>query len=173
MSLSDLALYDKVAIVTGAGRGIGRAIALGLSEAGASVVVASRTSSEIEATAADIRNQGRQSYAVPTDVVDSRQVNNLVNRTLAEFGQIDILINNAGGGMAPINKPIWDITDEEWKHGIDLELTGTFYGCRTVGKHMVQRKQGKIINMSSAFGIVGGKDYPVYCSAKAGVILLT
>jgi NAD(P)-dependent dehydrogenase (short-subunit alcohol dehydrogenase family) len=173
MNLSEWALTDKVAIVTGAGRGIGRAIALGLAEAGANVVAASRTASEIEATAESICALGRRSSAVPTDVLDSRQVDNLVKRTLEEFERIDILVNNAGGGMAPIGKPIWEISDEEWSHGIDLELSSTFFCCRAVGKHMVERKQGKIINMASAFGIVGGKDYPVYCSAKAGVILLT
>ena len=100
-----------MAIVTGVGRGIGKAIALGLADIGATVVVAARTASDIENTVEDIEKKGKKALAVPTDVRFSDQVDNLVNRTIKEFGKIDVLVNNAGG---PFNVPTMDMSESGW-----------------------------------------------------------
>ena len=123
--------------------------------------------------AALVRDMGRRAHAISTDVTDSDQVTSLFQRTLEEFGRLDVLFNNAGiireqGGM-----PIWDIADEDWRLGIDTNLTGAFYCSRAIARHMVDMGQGKIINVSSGFGLRGGRDNYVYACGKGGVIQLT
>ena len=171
MAQEQLPLAGKVAIVTGGGKGLGKAMALALAEAGADVAVGARTQSDIDAVAVSIRSLGRRAIAVPTDVTQSAQIDNLVQRTIAELGQVDVLINNAGGG-AP-GKPIWEITDEEWLYGLNLNLSSTFWGARAVLQHMTERKSGKIINLSSGWGYRGNRFAFMYCSTKAGIINLT
>ncbi len=166
-------LEGKVAIITGGGTGLGKAMALTLAREGTDIVVAARRVEPIEQTAKEVSALGRRGLAIPTDVTDSQQVNHLVERTLSEMGRIDILINGAGIVRGQERKPIWDITDEEWYLGMDTNLSGTFFCCRTVGKHLVAQKSGKVINISSGYGIRGGRDNFMYCCAKAGVILLT
>jgi len=166
-------LEGKVAIITGGGTGLGKAMAIALAEEGANIVVASRRLEAIEPTAKSLNDMGVKALAIATDVTSSQQCNQLIERTMGELGRIDILINNAGIVRGERAKPIWDITDDEWHLGIDTNLSGAFYCCRAVGKHLVAQKSGKVINVASGFGIRGGRDNYMYCTAKGGVIQLT
>jgi NAD(P)-dependent dehydrogenase (short-subunit alcohol dehydrogenase family) len=170
--LKQFNLQGKTSIVTGAGRGLGKEIALALANAGCDVVVvvASRTKNEIEKTANEIIKIGRSSIAIQTDVTKLSDVENLVEKTLSCFSKIDILVNNSG---IVIVKPFLNVTEKEWEKVIDVNLNGTFLCCKIVGKHMVERKYGKIINVSSVDGFVGVPNVVSYCASKAGVILLT
>ncbi len=166
-------LDGKVAIITGGGTGLGKAMALALAKEGADIVVAARRVELIEQTAKEVSALGRRGLAIPTDVTDSQQVNRLVEQTLSRMGRIDILINNAGGGEGGGRKPLWDITDEEWHRGINTNLTSAFFCCRAVGKHLVSQKSGKVLNISSAVALRGRQSLYMYQIAKAGVIQLT
>ena len=154
------------------GTGLGREMSLAMARAGADLVIASRRAGPIEEVAALVTGLGRRALAIPTDVTESAQVARLFERTLAEFGKVDVLINNAGlvGGGG---EPIWEITDETWRNGIDGNLTSAFYCARAISKHMVDRGQGKIVNMASGYGLRGGKDTYIYSSAKGAVINFT
>ena len=187
-TLPELSLEGRTAIVTGAGRGIGREICLVLAEAGADIVAAARTVPEIEETAAAVTALGRQAIAVPTDVSNSSEANSLVDAALERFGKIDILVNNAGKLLRMPVAPFPDVTlypphvtresvtgttDEDWQSIIDVNLSGVFYCCRAVAPHMMERKYGKIINIGSnnatqAFPLVAA-----YNASKAGVNMLT
>ncbi|MCL0044159.1 SDR family oxidoreductase [Dehalococcoidia bacterium] len=171
--LDMLSLDGKAIVVTGGGTGLGKAMVLAIARAGASVVVAARRHPHIEATAEEVRALGSQAIAIPTDVTDSTQVDHMVQQSIATFGKIDVLINNAGIVREHKPKPIWDITDEEWRIGIDVNLTSAFYCARAVAKEMTDRGHGKIINVSSGFGFRGGKDNYMYGAAKGGIINLT
>jgi 2-deoxy-D-gluconate 3-dehydrogenase len=173
MILDSLKLDGKVAIITGAGRGLGRAMAMKLAEAGADIAAAARTQSQLDETADAVKKTGRECLIVPTDVTASAQVNALAAATLKEFGKIDILINNAGGGDGARDKQLPEITDDEWRRGIDTNLSSQFYGCRAVIPQMLKQKRGKIINVASGFGLRGGKHNFMYACAKGGVIQLT
>jgi NAD(P)-dependent dehydrogenase (short-subunit alcohol dehydrogenase family) len=171
--LQSLSLEGTVAIVTGGGSGLGREMALALARAGADVVLAARRPKPIESVADEIRAIGPRALAQPTDVTDAGQVGRLVETTVRQFGRVDVLVNNAGmvGGQG--GKPIWDITDEEWRTVLDANLSGAFYCARAVARHMVERGSGKIVNVSSGFGLRGGRDNYMYACSKGGVIQLT
>ena len=186
--LPEMSLEGRTAIVTGAGRGIGREIALVLAEAGADIVAAARTASEIEVTAADVRAMGRQAMAVVTDVSESADVDALVRRSLERFDKVDILVNNAGQLLRLPTVPFPGETlrppqvtrestsrtsDQEWSGIIDANLTGVFYCCRAVAPHMMERKYGKIINISSNNGTQAFPLVAAYNASKAGVNMLT
>ena len=173
MILDDLKLDGKVAIITGAGRGLGRAMATKFAEAGADVVAAARTMAQLEETAAQVQALGRKCVVVQTDVTDSSQVNALAAKTIEEFGKIDILVNNAGGGDDSLGKRLEEITDAEWRRGLDTNLTSQFYGCRAVIGQMVKQNRGKIINVASGYGLRGGKHNYMYACSKGGTIQLT
>ena len=119
-----------------------------------------------------MRALGRKVLAIPTDVTDSHQVNGMVEACLSQFGKVDVLINNAGIVREDSRPPIWEIDDEQWRIGIDVNLTSAFYCARAVSKHMVDRGNGKIINVASGFGLRGGRNY-TYCCGKGGMIQLT
>ena len=171
--LEKLSLEGKVAIVTGGGTGLGKAMVVALAKAGADVVVAARRPGPIEESAAQARRIGRRAVAVPTDVTDSTQVDRLVRRSIDELGKVDVLLNNAGMVKDQGGVPIWETDDEEWRAVIDASLTGAFYCSRAVARHMVERGSGKIVNVSSGFGLRGGRDNYAYACAKGGIVQLT
>jgi NAD(P)-dependent dehydrogenase (short-subunit alcohol dehydrogenase family) len=173
MILDALKLDGKVAIVTGAGRGLGRAMAVKFALAGADIVAASRTQAQLDETAEEVKKTRRKCLIVPTDVTISAQVNAMAEAAIKEFGKIDILVNNAGGGDDGPGKQLEEITDDQWRRGLDTNLTSQFYGCRAVIGQMVKQNRGKIINIASGYGLRGGKHNFMYACAKGGTIQLT
>lgn len=164
-------LRDKVAIITGGGRGIGRATALALAREGAAVVLAARTAAEIEAVAREVRDLGVQALALVTDVALEDDIARLVQRTLDAFGRIDILVNNAGIGL-----PLRDVVDlgvDEWTRVLQINLTGPFLCAKAVLPTMIRQHSGKIINLSSLGGQVGVAGNSAYGASKAGLLLFT
>lgn len=163
-------LHDKIALVTGAGKGLGKSMALALSESGAHVAVASRTFSDVEETAQEIEGNGVKSLPIAADVTKPEDVTKMVEMVLSKFKTIDILVSNVG---AFIGGSIQDISLDDWHKMIEINLTSTYLCVKTVGKHMLDKKCGKIITMSSALGIFGANRSSAYCSGKGGVIQLT
>src|SRR5512132_1563459 len=142
-----MALRDKVAIVTGGGRGLGRAFALGLAREGARVVVASRTQSHLDQTASEIISMGGRALAVTVNLVEESSVQNLAEQTVKEFGRIDILVNNAGI-LAPCRNVV-DMPTREWDLTQTINLRGTFLCCKSVLPHMISRRKGRIVNIGA------------------------
>ncbi len=170
MSIPNLSLEGQVAIVTGGGTGIGRSIALEFAKAGADVVVASRRLPVLEEVGREVTALGKRSLAIQTDISRKADVDNLVQRVMDEFGVIDILVNNAG---IVIRAPLLETTEDEWDKVIDTNLKGYYLGCHAVGKKMVERKKGNIINIASDQAVRGSPASSVYSIAKAGVVMLT
>ena len=160
-------LTDKVSLITGAGRGIGRGIAIAMAKAGSSVVLVSRNQSELENIAKIINESGGTALPIKTDISDEKQVNNMVEKALNKFGKIDILINNAGQFL---EKPILDTTVEEWEKVMGANLKGMFLCTKAVLKGMMERKNGTIINFSSVGGRIGLRGKAVYSASKFGVV---
>lgn len=171
MAVGRFDLSDKVSVVTGASRGIGRAIALGLAEAGSDVVVSSRTLSALEEVATAIRGVGRKSLAIASDVTCQEDVGRMVDSTLREFGRIDILVNNAG--ISPVLARAEELTKAQWDEIIETNLTGCFLCAQAVGRAMIKQKRGKIINMTSILARVANLRLAAYAASKAGVMALT
>lgn len=167
-----LSLDGKTVIITGGGTGLGRAMVRDMARSGADVVIAARRAGPIEEVVDEVRALGRQGLAVVTDVTDSSQVDRLVERTISEFGKVDVMISNAAMLGAPTS-PIWEMSDEEWRQGIDANLSSAFYCARAVSKHMVDRGKGKIINVASGFGLRGGRNMFTYTCGKGGMVQLT
>lgn len=163
-------LSGKTAIVTGGNQGIGFAIARGLAMAGATVVIANRRAPEGQRAAESLRSEGLSAVAIPTDVSLKSSVAELVSKTIDDFGKIDILVTSAG---VIVRKPAEEISEEEWDYIMDINLKGVFFCCQLVGRHMIQRKKGKIINISSNVSEVTQPLRSVYAASKAGVSHLT
>jgi NAD(P)-dependent dehydrogenase (short-subunit alcohol dehydrogenase family) len=163
-------LANRVAIVTGAGRGIGKALALGLAQAGADVVVAARTAADIDKTAEKIRALGGRALPVPADVRESEQVANMVSRTLEEFNRVDILINNVGGTP---KRPVLQQSERSWDAVMRLNLTTTLLCSKAVAEAMIKQGKGSIINIASAIGRGNLPYFSAYAVSKDGVISLT
>lgn len=171
MILDRFKLTDKVAIVTGAGRGIGEAIALAYAEVGAHVAVAARTQKEIDATAVAARKHGVRAIAVPCDVTEQSQLENLVDATLSEFGRIDVLVNNAGG-YPP--KPALETTPKEFTAAFRFNVTSAFALTQLAVPKMVETAgEGAVINISSVAGREISPGFAAYGTAKAALSFLT
>ncbi len=161
-----VSLKGKVVIVTGAGRGIGRAVALRFAAEGAKLVVVARTAKQIDRVAADVRAQGGTGIAIPADIACESDVEAMIARTDAELGPVDVLINNAG---VMILRPVAQTSLEEWQEVIGTNLTGVFLCSRAVLPLMMRRRTGRIINIGSLAGRRGYPDQGVYCASKHGL----
>jgi NAD(P)-dependent dehydrogenase (short-subunit alcohol dehydrogenase family) len=168
MNIFDLS--GKVAIVTGGNQGIGFGIAKGLASAGAMVVIANRRAAEGQNAAESLKKEGLNAVAIPTDVSRTSSVTSLVSKVVSDFGKIDILVNNAA---VIVRKPIEDFTEEEWDQIMNTNLRGLFLCCQLVGREMIKKKKGKIINISSVLSQIVQPGRSVYAVAKAGVSHLT
>jgi 3-oxoacyl-[acyl-carrier protein] reductase len=169
--LQQFSLNNKIAIVTGSGQGIGRAIARMFAEAGADLVIADIRMDTAEATATDIRSLQRKAFTIQVDVRDKNQVDEMVTKTIEKFGCIDILVNNAGFGHMTV--PLVEMNEEEWDKCVTLNLKSTFLCCKAVSRVMMRQKRGTIINMASMAALGA---YPMganYSAAKAGIKNLT
>jgi 7-alpha-hydroxysteroid dehydrogenase len=163
-------LTDRVALVTGAGRGIGQAIALAFAEQGADVVCAARTEGEIDATAARARAFGRRALAIPCDVTDAAQLEALAARTIAELGRIDLLVNNAGG-FPPM--AFLDTDPPSWDWCFKFNLDSAYLLTRACLPHMLAAGGGAVLNISSAAGRIVRKGFVAYGTAKAALSFMT
>jgi len=168
----DIRLDNKVALVTGGSRGIGKSIALALARSGADVAVSDVLVDDglLDKVVEEITGLGRRAIGVKADVSCKADVTAMVKETVAKLGRIDILVNNAGLNVVG---PSMDLEEARWKYGIDVMLTGVFLGCQAAAKEMARQKGGKIINISSIYGISGIPERACYCSVKAAVIQLT
>ncbi len=172
MYAPNFSLAGKVALVTGARRGIGKAVALAFAEAGADVAICDLVveDGQLEAAAKEIQQRGRRSVAVQADVTRQADVVNLVKKVEDEIGVIDILFNNVGISGGP---PLIEQSEEQWDRVIDTDLKSCYLCCKAVLKGMVERRKGNIISVASAAGIRGFSERNAYNIAKAGVIMLT
>jgi NAD(P)-dependent dehydrogenase (short-subunit alcohol dehydrogenase family) len=164
------ALDGMVSIVTGGGRGIGKAIALGFARGGCSVVVASRTGAQIDAVAAQIRDRGGRARAVVADLTSGEQIEHLVQATVDEFGRVDVLVNNAATSYLA---PLLDLKEEIWDRVFDVNCKGTFLLSRAAARRMIEQGGGKIINVTTVGAERGGVGVGVYHSSKAALKMLT
>ena len=186
--LPELSLRDRVVLVTGASRGIGRAIALTVAEAGAHVVLLARTEEAISKVAVRIEEGGQRAVAIPTDVTDRTSVEHAVDIALTELGRIDTVVNNAGTlvfkpfvplpgytpeGARDVEGFLDPTTDDEWNRVMDTNLTGAMYLCRAAGPHMLGRGSGRVINMGSLSGIRGDRFHLSYDISKGALAQFT
>ncbi len=166
-------LQDRVAIVTGGGRGIGKGIAIKLAEEGADVVVASTSLEPANQVVEAIEATGRRGLAIRTDVADFDSVKQMVAQTLETFGKIDILVNNAGGSAREKMSLFCDSEEDTWDYVLSTNLKGVLHTCRAVINHMQERGTGNIVNIGSVAGMIGLASQVDYSAAKGGVIAFT
>jgi NAD(P)-dependent dehydrogenase (short-subunit alcohol dehydrogenase family) len=170
MTSTTLSLEGKTAVVIGGTSGIGRALSLGLAEAGADVVASARRKENVEETAAEIEARGRKTLRQPSDLKDRNSLEDLLATTLKAFGKVDILINCAGKIK---RTPTLTVPEEEWQDILDTNLTGTLRACQIFGKHMLDRGCGRIINIASLNSFVALNEVAAYAASKAAVASLT
>lgn len=170
MILESFRLDGRVAMVTGAGRGLGRAMALGLAEAGADLVIAGRTRETLDAVAAEVAALGRTVVAVPADVTDSADQDALVKAALDRFGRIDALVNNAG---TTFRTPSENYPEAEWDRVMGVNLKGPFQLLQKVGRVMIAQGRGSIVNVGSLIAVIGMPNIPAYAASKAGIEEIT
>jgi len=169
--LSKFSLQGKVAIVTGGGRGIGKAIAQGFAKAGAKVTITSRKMNELEATAAEIKAFGGEAFPVPAHLGKMQEINRMVSAVMDKFGRIDILVNNAG--TAPALASVLDSEERLWETIINLNMKGLYFTSQAVARIMKKQGGGKIINIASIDGFKPEPGVSIYSISKAGVRMVT
>ncbi len=169
MALPDFGLGGKIALVTGGKRGIGRSIALTFAEAGADVALCGRTLPDIEKVADEVRALGRRSLAIETDVSVKGQVDSLIDRVVAEFGTLDVLVNNA---VVYARGPIVELSEEDWDRTLDSGLKGYFLCAQAAARVMIEKQSGSIINLASTAGIRPTGRQGAYSVIKAGCEML-
>ena len=170
MRTTSMSLAGKLAVVIGGTSGIGRALSLGLAQAGADVVASARRTQKVDEVAVEIEALGRQTLRETCDICDRRSLEQLAVASLERFGRIDILVNCA----AKIKRvPTLELLEEEWEDILDTNLTGTFRACQVFGKHMLERGYGRIINIASLNSFVSLSEVAAYAASKAGVASLT
>jgi NAD(P)-dependent dehydrogenase (short-subunit alcohol dehydrogenase family) len=170
MALDLFDLTGKVALVTGASKGLGQALAIGLAKAGADLALCARNLDDLEKTSSQVQAYGVRAQIFSLDVLDQRSVNQAVERILSAFDRIDILVNNAG---VNIRKPVLELTEADWDRVLDTNLKGYFLVAQAVVPMMIKQKKGKVINMASILGTVGLENQLPYASSKGGVIQMT
>ncbi|MBM3263514.1 MAG: glucose 1-dehydrogenase [candidate division Zixibacteria bacterium] len=170
MILDAFALTDRVAVITGASQGIGEAIAVAMAEAGARVVLSSRTRGRLEEVADRIAGFGGRSLIVEADVTDRSGHERIVKETLSQWGRIDILVNNAGINRRNLPE---DFLEEDWDVVVDTNLKGPFFLTQRVGREMIRQQYGKIVHIASLASITGLPNIPAYTAAKGGIGALT
>ena len=170
MSFPGLDLTGRTAVVIGATSGIGRAIALGLADAGADVVPTGRRAKLAKEAAREVEARGRRSLTITADVSDTDSIQALADATIEKFGKVDILVNAAGRS---VRRPTLEVTDAEWEEIMDTNLTGMLRACRAFGRHMIKRRYGRIINIGSLTSVVALHEVAAYGASKAGVAALT
>lgn len=163
-------LDGRVAIVTGASRGLGRAMAVALAEAGADVALAARSQPDLDETARLVAATGRRALAIATDVTVYAQVEALVKRTVGELGGLHVVVNNSGIARVA---PLAQMSPEDFRAVLEVNLVGLFNGCRAAAPHLIAQKSGKIVNVSSMLAQVGLPGYSVYSASKSGIMGFT
>ncbi len=168
--MTEPVLAGKVAVVTGASRGLGRAIAVALAAAGAAVALAARSRPHLEESAHAVEQAGGRSLVVITDVSRYPEVEALMDRTATELGRLDIVVNNSG--IAKVT-PLAELSPGDWQAVLGVNLTGVFHGCRAAARYLIPQRSGKVINLASVLGAVGLPGYTAYAASKGGVMALT
>ncbi len=170
MGMELLSLEGKTAVVTGGTSGIGRALSLGLAEAGADVAASARRQQHVDATAAEIEARGRRTLRIASDVGDRASLEKLAAAAIEAFGKVDILINCAG---IIKRTPTLTMAEEDWNNILNTNLTGTLRACQVFGKHMLERGYGRIVNIASLNSFVALTEVAAYAASKAAVVSLT
>ncbi|PWB66634.1 MAG: 2-deoxy-D-gluconate 3-dehydrogenase [Deltaproteobacteria bacterium] len=170
MALDLFDLTGKVAMVTGASKGLGKAMSVGLAKAGADLALCARNPGDLRNAASEIATCGTRVETFPMDVLRGQSIREAVDAILARFGRIDILVNNAG---VNVRKTTLELSEEEWDRVLDTNLKGYFLVAQAVAPAMIRQGGGKIINLSSIFGAVGMNNQAAYASSKGGIVQLT
>jgi NAD(P)-dependent dehydrogenase (short-subunit alcohol dehydrogenase family) len=170
MPYAPLGLEGKTAVVIGGTSGIGRALSLGLADAGADVIASARRQQQVDETAAEIESRGRRTLRLASDLADRASLENLLAASIKTFGKVDILINSAGKIK---RTPTLTMPEQEWTEIVDTNLTGTLRACQVFGKHMLERGYGRIVNIASLNSFVSLSEVAAYAASKAGVVSLT
>ena len=163
-------LKGKVAIITGASKGIGKGIAVRYAQEGAAVVLASRAMDLLTPIASQINQEGGKALAWEVDVTQFESVSTMVDKSVEQFGRLDIMVNNAGISMA---HPSEELSPQDWQRALDTDLSGVFYGCQCAARKMIPQGGGCIINITSVYGIVAAPGRAAYCASKAACNMLT
>ncbi|MGE5725099.1 MAG: SDR family NAD(P)-dependent oxidoreductase [Acidobacteriota bacterium] len=170
MSYPGLDLNGKTAVVIGGSSGIGRALAIGLAQAGADVIPSARRAQEVAAAASEIERLGRRTLHITCDVTSESSLHQLLQEALRAFGKVDILVNSAGIAK---RLPTLELSDQDWDAILDINLKGVFQACKIFARHMVERRYGRIINIASLSSFLGLFQSAAYAASKGGVLSLT
>ena len=168
--MDDMKLKGKVAVITGASKGIGKGIARQYAKEGAAVVLASRSKDLLSSIAGQINQEGGKALALEVDVTRYESMEAMVEETVNHFGRLDIMVNNAGISMA---RPSEELPPADWQRAMDTDLSGVFYGCQCAARKMIPQGGGCIINITSVYGLVAAPGRAAYCASKAACNMLT